>query len=846
MAQGTQDPWVIATVTAGMGLIAEDAEWLQRAVQLVEVRLDAIGEGGRPLGVGEVAALVTRFRAAYAPFAPPGRPAMRMLATASTAVEAAGHCETRGEAHALLEVAVLAGVDWIDFDVAIAAGMEARLGADWAAALAHAEPVASAQLPPALASLVDERVAELEAILGANRDVRFVLSEHWTVADGAVADGLAARWRCLRALLERLAANGRWPGAVKLIQRADPAASAEFGQRASLEHLMAVPAMRRRLVELCAELAGRVPEHQEDGPFPMPGLAMFAGGATGSWTRPLCPVYGSDWVYAAAEVDRNDPVPGQWTVAKLRACWPGGQAPTARTAVFGVLGERIAGSASPALFTQLFERAGSDAVYGRFDLADAGALFERLADDGQPVRGLSVTAPHKKAAWWFGGGDHAPADSGIKGLLAYNTLTKVGNAWQGANTDVLGVRAAVEALFGGDWFAQPRSICVLGAGGAARAVLRALSDPRATAQWEPWLAAWRAGAKRLPALGAEAASTAHGHAAPELVELVVLARNPKRAMALAREFGAGFGHFDDLGMLTPDLIIHTTQAGSPASRERHHWLPGPAALAALAERAPHCRILDANYKPDPTPLVAAARQLGLSAATGKLWFWAQAAAQFQLFQAALGAQASLALPTAPELVDAEHTPGKPRILVLIGQRGAGKTALGRALAKRHNVCFRDLDEELSAAHGAASAGDLYAALGEVLFRAAEVARLENALTAAGTAEPGAPSEIWATGGGLLTTPTARAALAAARAAGLVRTLWLQAEVATLAKRVAADPVLRPPLFGADAHADPLSEATRIATVRGPLYRALADAICDTTARTPEDLAAELQLDLSAD
>jgi len=802
----TPSPRLVATATGSMQLVPDDARELVRRCSLVEVRLDALGDGFGPLGIGEVAAMALRIQSILDPLARPGEAPIPLLATAAVAPEAAGRCGTRAESLGLLRAAVQAGFPWIDFDLALAGSLGGDAGAGQA---------------------MQARAAELRAVIAGEPRTEVVVSEHWT-ADGET-DGLTPRLEVLGEFLEEALRLGVWPRTVKLIE-----APGAGGTAGALAFIARIPEVRALLVEWTRELRAVRPG------LLVPELAMFAGGPEGSATRTVCTAAGSDWVYAAARADEAQPVPGQLTVEALCATWPGGRPPGHGTPIFGVLGERIAGSASPVLFTALFEQLGVRGVYGRFDVPDAGAVLEHARSGRLPIVGLSVTAPHKAAAWNFGGGDRAPAAEGASGLRAFNTLVQgAEGAWVGVNTDLLGARAAAEELVGEDWFARSRTVVVLGAGGAARAALRALSDPRATAAWEPWLGAWRTAADELPNLAvcesvsdssSDPTSPADDGGEPTM-SLTVLARDPMRAMALARECGASFGGLDELAGLAPDLIVHATPAGSPAAGDACAWLPGAATLNQLAERAPHCAVLDANYKPDPTPLVAAARAAGLRASTGARWFWAQAAAQLQRFREAAQASADPSAPEAhlpvdlPPVLQAELATklGGAEVLVLIGARGSGKTTLGREFADRVGLAFRDLDAELAAAGGASSAGELLAARGEAAFRAAESALFVAALEAA----PQGPS-VWATGGGLLTSSVARVALAAARASGRARCVWLTARPETLAERVAGDPTVRPALFaGGSSGEGPLAEARRVLAERSAAYAEAADLELDT-------------------
>jgi shikimate kinase len=174
-------------------------------------------------------------------------------------------------------------------------------------------------------------------------------------------------------------------------------------------------------------------------------------------------------------------------------------------------------------------------------------------------------------------------------------------------------------------------------------------------------------------------------------------------------------------------------------------------------------------------------------------------------------------------------PTPPRTAtVLIGLRGSGKTTLGRLLAARRAVPFVDLDDRTLALGGHASVSAMFRDVGEPAFRAAERAALEAALEL----DAAAGSAI-ALGGGTPTAPGARAMLEAARDAGRIRIVLLEAPPAVLGARLAVAPGDRPLLMGADF----AEEAALLAERRMPAYRALAQATVDTACPTAHSLAA---------
>ena len=174
-----------------------------------------------------------------------------------------------------------------------------------------------------------------------------------------------------------------------------------------------------------------------------------------------------------------------------------------------------------------------------------------------------------------------------------------------------------------------------------------------------------------------------------------------------------------------------------------------------------------------------------------------------------------------------HTPPRTAT-VLIGLRGSGKTTLGRLLAALRGVPFVDLDDRTVACGGHASVSAMFRAVGEPAFRRAECAALEAALAH----DAGARSVI-ALGGGTPTAPGARTLLEAARDAGRIRIVLLEAPPAVLGARLAVAPGDRPLLVGADF----AEEAEILAARRLPGYRAIADATVTTAGPTEASLAA---------
>jgi len=162
-----------------------------------------------------------------------------------------------------------------------------------------------------------------------------------------------------------------------------------------------------------------------------------------------------------------------------------------------------------------------------------------------------------------------------------------------------------------------------------------------------------------------------------------------------------------------------------------------------------------------------------------------------------------------------------RTIWLVGMMGAGKSAVGRALARRLGRPFYDADAEVEARSGLRVA-ELFAREGEAGFRRREREAIE--------ALAGRPAVV-ALGGGAVAQPGARERLAASG-----RLVWLRARPETLLERV-GEAEERPLLAGLGAEAR-LARLRELLAAREPHYAA-ADLALETDGREVEALAAEL-------
>jgi 3-dehydroquinate dehydratase/shikimate dehydrogenase len=255
---------------------------------------------------------------------------------------------------------------------------------------------------------------------------------------------------------------------------------------------------------------------------------------------------------------------------------------TRRTRLFGVIGKPIAHSLSPHIHNKAFRDLDLDAVYVPFLVDDLPAFLKIARLLG--LEGFSVTLPHKSAILPF----LKDADGLCRTVGACNTVVRHGRAFYGYNTDVQGFIEPLLKYFPRERLASLKAT-VIGAGGAARAVVHALT-----------------------AAGAQ---------------LLILNRTPSKAAALAGEFGAQAGPLDREGLRAmagfADLIVQTTQAGMEPD------LTGDP-LAEYQFKGTEL-VYDLIYTPRLTRLLQRALEKGCKVINGEEMLMAQAHEQFKLF-----------------------------------------------------------------------------------------------------------------------------------------------------------------------------------------------------------------------
>jgi shikimate dehydrogenase len=258
------------------------------------------------------------------------------------------------------------------------------------------------------------------------------------------------------------------------------------------------------------------------------------------------------------------------------------------TAVYGVIGNPIVHTLSPAMQNAAFEAIGLDAVFLAFDVPVGEAEYAVRGVRGLGIRGLNVTMPHKETVLPF----LDEVDETARVLGSVNTILNHDGRLRGFNTDGAGAHHALEES--GVTLAGKKLI-LLGAGGAAKAVAYALGR--------------------------------------EVAELVIINRTSQKADAIARTVNEKFHKKIATGSFSPDtiqkslqdadILINATAAGMcPRQKE---------SLVKKAWLKPDLTVMDIVYDPVETQLAKDAKAAGAHVVSGLEMLLHQGAASFEIW-----------------------------------------------------------------------------------------------------------------------------------------------------------------------------------------------------------------------
>jgi 3-dehydroquinate dehydratase/shikimate dehydrogenase len=258
----------------------------------------------------------------------------------------------------------------------------------------------------------------------------------------------------------------------------------------------------------------------------------------------------------------------------------------ADTQIFGLIGDPITHSLSPLIHNRAFRELGINAVYVPFRVP-RGELPEFIKGfDRFPVRGYSVTIPHKEAALAVS----RQQDVAVPLIGAANTLLRTPEGFSAFNTDYMALRESLLTRIPPSPRAvssplEGRPVLILGAGGVGRAAAHALHR--------------------------------------ETAMVTITNRSLQRAQRLAQEVGCRFVPWEGRHNVSCSVLVNCTSVGMHPNVDEMPVHP--------SFLTPDMIVFDAVYTPETTLLIKEARNRGCTALTGVDMFVRQAQQQFQIF-----------------------------------------------------------------------------------------------------------------------------------------------------------------------------------------------------------------------
>ena len=308
---------------------------------------------------------------------------------------------------------------------------------------------------------------------------------------------------------------------------------------------------------------------------PMIALCM---GEYGTMSRVLARKFGGFATYASIDGTPST-APGQIHVKQLHSTY-NIHSINKETKVYGVIGNNVAHSASPAFHNSVFQITNKNAVYIPLQVPEGWehlkASFEELRNySSLHFAGASITIPHKEMTMKLA----TTIDATCKRAGATNTITvEVDNVFA-ANTDVIALAELVQ---------KSNDALVLGTGGVARAAIVALQQ--------------------------------------EGAKVSIVGRNVKKTKELAKEFSCSVVQDGDVSF---DTIINCTPVGMQSGNDPNgNPLTQLAPLVSLGQGV---HVIDTVYVPEKTPLLLNAIECGCRTSTGSEMFRLQATAQQQIW-----------------------------------------------------------------------------------------------------------------------------------------------------------------------------------------------------------------------
>lgn len=310
-------------------------------------------------------------------------------------------------------------------------------------------------------------------------------------------------------------------------------------------------------------------------------LVPIAMGEAGKWTRILGPAYGAFMTYAALD-EAEATAPGQATAADLTEVYRVKEL-SRSTKVHGIIAGNTTYSTSPWMHNAGFKADGEDRVFVPLQVSDLDAFMRRMVrpetrEVDLNFAGFSVTNPHKQTII-----EHLDElDDTAQKIGAVNTVQIKDEKLTGYNTDALGFIVPLKEVFG---TLNGARVAVVGAGGAARAVIYALTQENA--------------------------------------DVTVFARDTSKAASLAESFKISVAEVPET-YAGFDIVVNCTPLGTSGDTADQ--------TIAIADQLMGVKLVyDLVYNPTDTLLIREAKKAGVQTLGGLEMLIAQGAEQFRIW-----------------------------------------------------------------------------------------------------------------------------------------------------------------------------------------------------------------------
>lgn len=305
-------------------------------------------------------------------------------------------------------------------------------------------------------------------------------------------------------------------------------------------------------------------------------LISFCMGENGHISRILTRKFGGFLTFASLGKGKES-APGQLTFQEITDIYHFKQI-NRETKVYGIVGNPVSHSMSPAIHNSSFIEKGLNSVYVPLKVVEIDSFVREFKKIN--IQGFSITIPFKETVLPF----LDDIDCTAEKIGAINTVVNKNGRFTGYNTDSI---AAIQGLANGmDNNEKPHNtVAIIGAGGAARAIAYGLKK--------------------------------------EGYDITIYNRTKERASKLSRDIGCNYRGFEERCQINAGIVINCTSIGMFPHIEESP-VPKESLKSGMV-------VFDVVYNPIQTRLLLDAEERGCHTVNGLTMFINQAAEQFRLW-----------------------------------------------------------------------------------------------------------------------------------------------------------------------------------------------------------------------